>query len=106
MKVKYYLFPFAAVDKNEKIIIYGAGIVGKSFLEQIKLIDYCECLFIVDRNFMEIQQFSGVDVYDPHRIEKYEYDKIVIASTSYNRDMYNMLLQLGVPEKKIVRDIF
>lgn len=105
LNFRYYLFPFDEVDKGAKIVIYGAGEVGRQFIGQIMHLNYCDCLFFIDGNFEKLRQINGVEVLDPKSILKYEYDRIVIATALYCDEVYNTLLDLGVPGSKIVKKI-
>ena len=100
-----YLFPYDEVNKNSRIIIYGGDEVGRQFLSQIVCLGYCNCLFIVDKDYREIQQIDGVEVRAPEEIRSCEYDKIVIASKAHNDEIYDSLRDLNVPNDKIVRKV-
>jgi SAM-dependent methyltransferase len=101
--MKDYIFPFDKVEKNSKIIIYGAGGIGSRYLEQIKILNYCDCLFFVDRNFENIQTLSGIKVSSIEEISTVKYDKIVIAAK--DESIREALLQMGIPEEKIVQNV-
>lgn len=73
------LFPFDKVNKNDDVVIYGAGNVGKLFIRQTGLLDYCNIILWVDQNYKEL---SGVS--NPEDISKIHYDKIVIAISDEN----------------------
>ena len=59
-----YLFPFGEVRKESKIVIYGAGEVGRQYLSQIMNAGYCDCLYIVDRNHKSIKQCVIEEAYE------------------------------------------
>lgn len=44
----YALFPFNLIDRNSKIVLYGAGEVAKDYLHQIKCNKYCEIVAVID----------------------------------------------------------
>jgi len=99
-----YIFPFDQVKRGSKIIIYGGGAICRQFLKQITTISYCDCLFIADKNFEKLLPIDNVDVCSPEKIiNEFEYDKVIIASTLYDDEIYNKLLNLNVPIEKIVR---
>ena len=104
MKIKY-LFPFDEVTKGSKIVIYGGGEVGRQYLSQLSCLNYCDCLFVVDRNHEELERISNVEVYSPERLKKDEYDKIIIATTNYNDEIYEILYSLNIPDEKIVKKV-
>jgi len=103
----YHIFPFDEVDKNSKVIIYCAGKVCKQYLDQIMQLNYCQILFIVDRNYQEINNIYGIKVNSPEEIANKAYDKIVIANESERiiEEIYDALLCLNIPTDKIVKKI-
>ncbi|MDR2089243.1 MAG: class I SAM-dependent methyltransferase [Clostridiales Family XIII bacterium] len=105
MKFKQYLFPYSEVSYNSRIIIYGAGATGRQFVEQIKLLNYCECIFIADRAFESIRQLDGIKVCSPNEIARCAFDKIVVASKVYGDEIYHILLGMNVPASKIVNKV-
>jgi hypothetical protein len=100
--MRFYLFPFEEIEKGSKILIYGGGIIGKQFLNQITLSNYCKCLCVVDRNYKEISCDFNVDVVAPEMIAKYDFDKVIVASTLYFDEIYLSLIALNIPKRKIV----
>ena len=79
MGERHYQFPYEEVQKGERIILYGGGKVGKSFVEQIKMNSYCNIIAIADKNFANLVAVNGIEVISPYEISKYEYDKIIVS---------------------------
>lgn len=73
-----YLFPFEKVPLDAKILIYGAGKVGREYLRQLLLTHYCNLVGIVDKNAQNINNMP-VPVYLPDDINRVSFDYIVIA---------------------------
>lgn len=73
-----YIFPFQLVQHNSKIVLYGAGHVGKVFHTQLEITKYAEVMAWVDKKYEQYQE-SGIDVAAPDVIGKTEFDHIVIA---------------------------
>ena len=70
-----YLFPFEQVTKGSRIILYGAGKVGRSFYRQIMFSGWCEIAAWVDMRFEGREEIS-----EPmSAIEKGDFEIIVIA---------------------------
>ncbi len=96
------MFPYVLVEKGSRIILYGAGNVGKDFYLQIHYSGYCDIVAWVDKEFDDYEPkapFAKVN-----DIDKYEYDCIVIA-ISNSETANNVRLELidkGVDETKIV----
>ena len=98
MKEIKWIFPFGKVEKDEKIILYGAGQVGKDYYKQITKTAYCKVILWVDKNVNK-ENIMSVD-----SIFKHEYDKIVIAisSKAVIGSIVNELSEKGINKDKIV----
>ncbi len=96
-----HLFPFDAVEKNSKIIIFGAGYIGKQFLAQIEELNYCQCICFADINYKGIKQVNNIEVIAQEEIANCDYDKIVIASHKYIDEIYQSLVDGNIPQGKI-----
>lgn len=73
-----YVFPYGKVKKNEKIILYGAGKIGKMYYSQIMATGYCEIVGWVDSNFRNHEK----PVESPEIIKNTEFSKILIGIAS------------------------
>jgi hypothetical protein len=100
-KTGFYLFPFELVEKNSRIIIYGAGKIGKQFVNQINKSKYCELVCVVDQAISK--EADGL-FRNPEAILKLEYDCIVIsvANQKATEQICEQLRAFGVDEQKIV----
>lgn len=101
-----YLFPFSLVPKDSRIILYGAGNVGKDFYLQLRMIaksePYCEIVAWVDRDFSLYPVNPPFDYVK--NIVSYAFDYIVIAvrNAQTAQEIKNDLKEQGIPESKIV----
>lgn len=97
-------FPFQKVKANSDIILYGAGLVGRTLKQQIDATGYCNILLWADKNYEEIQNTRYLYVSSPSKIQDTEYDYLVIAVKE--EDMADTikreLIASGVPEEKMV----
>lgn len=100
-----HIFPFGEVEKNEEIIIWGMGYVGKQYVEEILYTKYCKVLFAVDQKYNEIH-FPYVDIKRPETIKEYPNIKIVIAQQNIliANEIKNKLLKWEIVDKKIVHN--
>lgn len=73
-----YIFPFKDVKVGSKVVVYGAGVVGNTYIDQIKRSGYCEIIAWVDKNYMKYSE----SVSNPNYIEGLEFDCIVVAIQS------------------------
>lgn len=82
-----------------KILIFGTGYIYKK--NRYKFADF-DVLAFLDNDMNKQNQFmDGIVITSPQNHWKYEYDAIIIASI-YFHEMRTQLLNLGVPDNKIV----
>lgn len=96
-----FLFPFDRVDKNQKIVLYGAGVMGKSYYYQLLKIPYCDLVLWVDKNY---QKYKNYKVEPIEAIYNIQYDRVVIAinNMAVCKKVKNYLIGQGVEEYKII----
>ena len=97
-----FLIPFGGLKIKDKIILYGAGAAGIHLEKYIHSVEGNNMVCWVDRNYKDLQ-FS-LDVCNPKEIISYRYDYIII-SILRERDVQSAkrdLINLGIPEKKIL----
>ncbi len=73
-----YLFPFAKVPKGARVILYGAGYVGKSYCYQLNQVKYCYLTAWVDKKKSGTTIY-GIPVRNIESIPMLTYDFIVVA---------------------------
>lgn len=95
-----YVFPFEKIEHNAKIVVYGAGKVGKIFINQLLETDYAKLVLWCDRAFEDYK----IDVSDPQKIAEIQFDNLVIAIEKEEivLEIIDHLLKIGVPYEKIV----
>lgn len=88
--------------RDKKIVIYGAGRVGKDIYFQLKKLNYNIALWIDKRS--ETLRAEGWDVSPIETIKDVEYDVIIIAveNESARNSMMKDLLMLGVSQEWIL----
>lgn len=98
-----WLFPYKEIEKNSKIILYGAGKVGTSFFEQIEDTGYCYVVRWVDANYSSIKKSIEVSNPEDIRTLDVEYDYVVVALLSKElcNDVSDYLVSIGVDIYKI-----
>ena len=102
MKEFCHVFPYDKVEKGSRIIIYGAGNVGGEYLLQLQLTEYCNVLFVVDRDYIYKIDLLGVAVLAPISILSTEYDYVVIAMAEAPESLLSDLHTLALPESKVI----
>lgn len=107
-----WALPFYEINKKnvKKLILYGAGAVGRSFYKQIKQISEIELTAWIDQR-ENIEQ----SIISREHLFEYEFDNILIAVSSPRRaeEMKNWLIDKGVDKENIlwvkpmkIKDIF
>ena len=76
-----WLFPFDKVKKGSNIIIYGYGKVGKTYIQQLEKLNFCNVICIVDSAYEKYQD-NGGKIFPIEHIVNKRYDYIVIANAS------------------------
>ncbi len=96
----HFIFPFELVEKNDNVVLYGAGAVGKAFYSQVLCTECCNIVLWVDKN----SEHMNVLVDSPLLIKNIMYDKIVIAleDESVANTIKEKLLEWNVPSEKII----
>ncbi len=98
-----YQFPFSIVPVHSRVIIYGAGVVGKCYYNTLKTAEFCDVVLWVDKNYKALQE-QGYVVEPPEMILGKEYDYVVIAIEGEQNfeSIKEFLINIGVHENKIV----
>lgn len=98
-----YIFPFEKVIYNKNVIIYGAGMVGKAYVNQLSATQYAKVVLWCDRSF-ENYEWLNCGIVSPKEITKCQYDYIVIALESENvaMEIVDSLDGIGVEKDKII----
>ncbi len=96
-----FLFPFNKVNHGDRIVLYGAGMVGQTYKEQIKRTSFCEVVLWVDKNY---KHFQDMGVSSISEIMSVSYDKVLIAIADPKivEEVKNNLFDIGVQKEKIV----
>lgn len=98
---QYY---FADSDKlrGKKVVIYGAGIVGKDYYAQISRHMDCSIIAWVD-TYPEKYEYPHIKLFEAEKLNTIEYDilLIAVAKEEIAQEISVFLINQGVEEKKI-----
>ena len=99
--INYYLFPFAEIKKGENVIIWGYGWVGKCYVEQVTVTNYCKIYAVVDINY---DAFNNITVASPEIIKEKDDIKIVIAQSNGTvaNEIIQVLKKWGIEQEQII----
>ena len=97
-----YLFPWHLFRKGERVIIYGAGNVGRDFARQLQEFDYVKLIGVVDRNGPKVK-IPETRVDYPQSLKDMDYDALLLSvqDKSLADSIKKDLAQLGIEESKV-----
>lgn len=95
-----YLFPYPQVKKGSRIVVYGAGELGKNLVRAMATnkYDYEVVAWVDKRDKQEI--IGDYKSVRPKRIKEISYDYVVIAVFEAP-EIYHTLLSMNIPKEKI-----
>lgn len=96
-----FMFPFKKVERNKKLVLYGAGRVGQTFYQQLKRSCYCEIAGWVDKNH-SIYPNRGIQSMEKLKDLRYDYIVIAIESQVTSQNVKESLKSMGIDEKKMI----
>ena len=96
---KEWIFPYEIIPKDCKLILYGAGKVGKCLLEQNSFSNYCNIVAVADKSANENNKLIK-----PEEIAKFDFDYILVSvmNSQIQSEICSKLLKLGIDRNKIV----
>lgn len=101
---KRILSPYGGLDSGNRVVIYGAGVLGQKVYSYLQKFRQIQVMAWVDRNWKVYQQ-QGLTVAAPEEIleNNIEFDKILIANITEKTavSIRDFLLNKGIPEEKI-----
>lgn len=75
---KGWVFPYACIPKGCRLVLYGAGAIGRAYWEQLLYTGYCSKVYWVDKDYERYRE-KGIDVENPEMLEHLEFDWILIS---------------------------
>ena len=97
-----YQFPFEHIRKGSKLILYGAGVIGKNYYNILKGTGYAEVVAWIDKSYTSKQR-EGLNVYNPDEVDLLDCDCIVICIEAQEiaYEIIGDLVNKKVPKNKI-----
>lgn len=93
-----FLFPKERFQKEDRVIIYGAGDLGRHYHEQAK--QYCQVVGWVDKGYRRMSY--PVTSLEAAMEKEFDYVLIAVDSILLAKVIQRDLVQQGIPEEKIV----
>lgn len=79
MITRPFLVPYEIIPVMSKIVLYGAGSVGRSFHGQLEYSNYCKIVAWCDKDFLKYKNMGVVSI---DELKDKEFDYILIATSS------------------------
>lgn len=97
-----YLFPYSKITKGTRILIYGAGKLGKQIYDAVREDPNYEVAGLIDKNYEEYVR-QGADVLPSEAVSSLDYDYLIIAISyaGVKNQVKRDLIKMGVREEKI-----
>ena len=77
----YHLFPFEKVQKDSRLVLYGAGEVGQWYLAQLRQSGFARVVAIADRDWEKYPSL-GVPLIAPEKIKEMDFDCVLVSIES------------------------
>ena len=100
-----YYYPQVDLLQGKRVVIYGAGAVGKDYYAQICRYTDCEVVAWVDTD-SEKYSYPYIKIYGTSILNKIKFDVLVIAVKNEEtaKQIHNQLLDYGISPDKIFWD--
>lgn len=101
-QLKGWIFPYHLIEKGKRIILYGAGPIGRDYYKQLIKSDYCKEVQIVDRAYQKIQ-LDNIVVQNPEIVfyTQFDYILITIKEKQVQKEVEAWLLDRGIQPEVI-----
>ena len=100
---RMFVFPFDRIEQGCRIALYGAGVMGREYHEQLLLSDRYELVLWVDKNAGRIREsFYEIRGIESLNTVLWDYVIIAISDIVAALDVRDTLLNMGIPKEKIV----
>ncbi len=98
-----YVFPFGEIPKGCKLVIYGLGVVGKSYCRYLFGTNYAELVAVIDKTLAGTS-FNGINVCGIDKLKNIEYDYVLIANfrEEIAKSIQDDLVECRVEQNKII----
>lgn len=99
-----YIIPCKAKICNKKIVVYGAGNVGRDYIRQLQKENLCEDYIWVDKGYKFKDNYMGVEVRSPAEMMEHQFDYVIIAVNNEKvmNEIKKEIVKLGIDNKKII----
>lgn len=102
-RIPLYIPPFPELDEDGRVVLYGAGKIGRSYHQMFQLVRPHQLVLWVDKQHERLRQ-EGLGVEGIESLLKTEFDRLLIAVERRNSAMQiqEELEGYGIPAEKIL----
>ncbi len=101
------LFPFDKIPFGKHIIIYGAGVVGKTYYKTIKTLKYANKVLWVDKNYQQYENLGVRSIEVLKEVTDYDYIVIAIEDKKIAKEVVDYLSNISaLSNTKIIWNIY
>lgn len=98
-----WVFPYEHVPMGSRVILYGAGDVGRSYWNCLRQGEYAELIAWVDRRHTELQEAGlPVESIDSALCKEYDYMVIAVREKELAERIRGFLVEYGVREDRVI----
>lgn len=103
LDIPHFYFDPIEMLRNKRVVLAGAGKVGRDYYTQISKYNWCNIVAWADTHY-EKYSYDYAEVVGLSELKNREFDLIIIAIKSeYSaQEMKNSLVERGIPEEKIL----
>lgn len=95
-----YIVPFDCIPRGARLVLYGAGNVGKVFYAQLKQTEYCREIEWCDKQYKSLQE-KGLPVGNPEEMKEADIYLIAVANKALAEEIKKGFVKRGIEERKI-----
>lgn len=100
---KIWPFPYAEVDKNSSILLYGAGKIGQDYYKQILASGYCRIAKWIDRRFQTgKKEYAFQGWLDDLSRQKFDVVVVALFREEDAVEAMALLREAGIAENKMI----
>ncbi len=98
---------YDGMKQGERVVLYGAGEVGRSYCRQIRNDGKVSLCAWVDGNARQVREIEGVEIVPPERLGSLSFDYVIIAVANMMvaLEIMDTLGSAGIAPGKVVWDI-
>lgn len=100
---KRWLFPYSTISKDCRLVLFGAGIIGRQYYQQLTQLDYCSQILWVDQKYEDLDEVSNPELAQP---DSYDYVLIAIKNKDASEEIKQNLLTRGWDEERVIQPDF